>query len=129
VRSWTSRSTENTPSPSRIDRLWAPGYSNSSRRLERAEAARFLHSALRVLPPQTRQVIVLRDLRGLDYQEIAASLGIPEGTVKSRLNRGRRELALVIYRRLKRRQMPARYQPEKARQLDTMRIMVAAQAS
>jgi len=52
-----------------------------------------LQRALARLSPELREAVVLRDLQGLDYQEIRAILGVPEGTVKSRINRGRIELA------------------------------------
>jgi RNA polymerase sigma-70 factor (ECF subfamily) len=42
--------------------------------------------------------VVLRDLQGLSYQEMADSLGLPEGTVKSRINRGREELSRMLLR-------------------------------
>jgi RNA polymerase sigma-70 factor (ECF subfamily) len=42
--------------------------------------------------------VVMRDIQELSYQEIADRLGLPEGTVKSRINRGRRELARQIRR-------------------------------
>jgi RNA polymerase sigma-70 factor (ECF subfamily) len=49
--------------------------------------------AVRSLPRELREALVLCDLQGLAYEEIAASLGVPLGTVKSRINRGRLELA------------------------------------
>jgi RNA polymerase sigma-70 factor (ECF subfamily) len=45
-----------------------------------------------------REAVVLRDLQDLDYAEVAQVLGVPEGTVKSRINRGRLELAKVLKR-------------------------------
>jgi DNA-directed RNA polymerase specialized sigma24 family protein len=42
--------------------------------------------------------VILRDIQELSYQEIAETLGVPEGTVKSRINRGRTELARQIAR-------------------------------
>ena len=51
-----------------------------------------VRQALDDLPPQLREVIVLRELEGLSYQEIAAVTEIPIGTVMSRLSRGRRQL-------------------------------------
>jgi RNA polymerase sigma-70 factor (ECF subfamily) len=45
-----------------------------------------------------RETVILRDLEELDYKEIAQVLNVPEGTVKSRLNRGRAELARVLKR-------------------------------
>jgi RNA polymerase sigma-70 factor (ECF subfamily) len=62
-------------------------------RLEREERARLVHRAVRALPPDLRLPLVLCDLQGQPYDEIAASLQIPLGTVKSRINRARLELA------------------------------------
>jgi RNA polymerase sigma-70 factor, ECF subfamily len=61
--------------------------------LEREERKRFVHRGLRSLPPALREPLLLCDLEGLSHEEAAASLDIPVGTVKSRLNRGRLELA------------------------------------
>jgi RNA polymerase sigma-70 factor (ECF subfamily) len=52
--------------------------------------------ALRRLSPELREAVILRDLQGLEYNEIQGVLGVPEGTVKSRINRGRIELARVL---------------------------------
>ena len=57
-----------------------------------------LRQALQMLPPTLRTAVVLRDLQELSYQEIADQLGLPEGTVKSRINRGRLELARQLKR-------------------------------
>jgi RNA polymerase sigma-70 factor (ECF subfamily) len=62
------------------------------------EASEVLQAALQKLSPELRETVVLRDLEGLEYREIAAILNVPEGTVKSRLNRGRAELARVLRR-------------------------------
>ena len=51
-----------------------------------------LHAALKSLGRPYREVIVLRDIEGLSYEEVAAALDLNVGTVKSRLNRGRTEL-------------------------------------
>jgi RNA polymerase sigma-70 factor (ECF subfamily) len=51
-----------------------------------------LHAALKSLSRPYREVIVLRDIEGLSYEEVAATLDMNVGTVKSRLNRGRTEL-------------------------------------
>lgn len=63
------------------------------RGLEREERAQLVHRGLRSLPAALRETLILCDLEGLSHDEAAASLGIPVGTVKSRLNRGRLELA------------------------------------
>lgn len=57
-----------------------------------AETAAAIQKALLELEEESRAVIVLRDMEGQSYQEIAVQLGIPEGTVKSRLARGREAL-------------------------------------
>jgi RNA polymerase sigma-70 factor (ECF subfamily) len=57
-----------------------------------------LRQALETLPIALRTAVVLRDLQELSYQEIADRLGLPEGTVKSRINRGRIELAHQLRR-------------------------------
>ncbi len=62
------------------------------------ERAEYLMSGLRELTPELREAVILRDIEGLTYQEIADLLGIPDGTVKSRINRGRIELAKVLKR-------------------------------
>lgn len=66
----------------------------------RRERVRFLLEALADLPDELAEVVILRDLDGLDYREIGDFLRLPDGTVKSRLNRARIELAKAIRRRL-----------------------------
>ena len=62
------------------------------------EASEVLQAALQKLSPELRETVILRDLEELEYREIAQVLNVPEGTVKSRLNRGRAELARVLRR-------------------------------
>lgn len=62
------------------------------------EAGELLQAALEKLSPELRETVILRDLQEMEYREIAQVLGIPEGTVKSRLNRGRAELVRVLRR-------------------------------
>ncbi|MCI0620781.1 MAG: sigma-70 family RNA polymerase sigma factor [Acidobacteria bacterium] len=61
--------------------------------LERQERAVLLRKALDRLPPQLKEAVILRDLEELSYEEIERILKVPAGTVKSRINRGRVELA------------------------------------
>src|SRR5215213_461242 len=68
--------------------------------LEQVDLKSLIRQALAELPAALRQAVTLRDLQEFSYQEIADQLGLPEGTVKSRINRGRLELARQI-RRLK----------------------------
>jgi RNA polymerase sigma-70 factor (ECF subfamily) len=66
--------------------------------LERHDLAQELRRALQQLPEALRTAVVMRDIQELSYQEIADRLQLPEGTVKSRINRGRHELARQITR-------------------------------
>jgi RNA polymerase sigma-70 factor, ECF subfamily len=63
---------------------------------EAAELSVQLQRGLARLSPELREAVILRDLQGLEYNEIQAALDVPEGTVKSRINRGRVELARVL---------------------------------
>jgi len=62
------------------------------------ETGETVHRALQKLSPELREAVILRDLQDMDYREIAAVLKVPEGTVKSRINRGRAELARLLQR-------------------------------
>ena len=62
------------------------------------EVSETVHAALGKLSPELREAVILRDLQDMDYKEIAAVLKVPEGTVKSRINRGRAELARLLQR-------------------------------
>ena len=67
-------------------------------RVQSREAGETVHHALQKLSPELREAVILRDLQDMDYREIAAVLRVPEGTVKSRINRGRAELARLLQR-------------------------------
>jgi len=64
--------------------------------LELRDRVHLLRVALDTLAPTLRTAVMLRDIQELTYQEIADRLSLPEGTVKSRINRGRTELARQI---------------------------------
>jgi RNA polymerase sigma-70 factor, ECF subfamily len=68
----------------------------ADRRLEQRDRVVLLRLALDTLAPTLRTAVMLRDIQELTYQEIADKLKLPEGTVKSRINRGRTELARQI---------------------------------
>ncbi|MGD9809323.1 MAG: RNA polymerase sigma factor [Deferribacterales bacterium] len=61
-----------------------------------SESDRILHQAVMKLPVKLRTVIILRELEELSYSEIAATAGISEGTVKSRISRAREELRNLL---------------------------------
>ena len=66
--------------------------------VEAREAREQVQQALQKLSPDLREAVILRDIQDMDYREIAQALKVPEGTVKSRINRGRTELARLLQR-------------------------------
>jgi RNA polymerase sigma-70 factor (ECF subfamily) len=66
--------------------------------LEQRDRVALVRQALSALPETLRIVVLMRDIQELSYQDIADRLSLPEGTVKSRINRGRTELARQIHR-------------------------------
>lgn len=73
-------------------------YGRTDSMLAGREASQLLQGALQKLSPELRETVILRDIEEMEYREIADVLQIPEGTVKSRLNRGRAELAKILRR-------------------------------
>ncbi len=67
-------------------------------RVHRRETQEMVQKALQKLSPELREAVILRDLQDMDYKDIALALKVPEGTVKSRINRGRVELARLLSR-------------------------------
>jgi RNA polymerase sigma-70 factor (ECF subfamily) len=57
-----------------------------------------IQEALKQVSPELREAVILRDLEDMDYKDIAEVLGVPQGTVKSRISRGRSELARLLKR-------------------------------
>jgi RNA polymerase sigma-70 factor (ECF subfamily) len=80
-----------------IDRLIAKDPSPHESAAKK-ELAKMVQEALARVSVELREAVILRDLQDLDYKEIAQVLGIPEGTVKSRISRGRAELARLLER-------------------------------
>ena len=83
--------------PRPADRLMARGPSQHELAAKK-ELANMVQRALARVSVELREAVILRDLQDLDYKEIAQVLGIPEGTVKSRISRGRAELARLLER-------------------------------
>jgi RNA polymerase sigma factor (sigma-70 family) len=72
--------------------------SSVQREMERRELGAQVQAGIDKLSPDLRTCVILRDIEELSYQEIVDLLRIPEGTVKSRINRGRIELAKILRR-------------------------------
>ena len=85
------RSLEDGPPGDRRTPTAAPA-DNPEERFERAEFQARLDRAVESLPPDQKSVFVLRFHESLSYEEISRTLGLPLGTVMSRLNRARRKL-------------------------------------
>jgi RNA polymerase sigma factor (sigma-70 family) len=67
-----------------------------------AQDVRQLRACLEALPREYREVLVLREMEDLSYREISTVVGVPIGTVMSRLSRGRDQLAVLMHRALQR---------------------------
>jgi RNA polymerase sigma-70 factor (ECF subfamily) len=80
-----------------VDRLTAGGRSPHEL-VAQKELAKMVQDGLARVSVELREAVILRDLQDMDYKEIAQVLGIPEGTVKSRISRGRAELARLLER-------------------------------
>ncbi len=84
-------------SPTLADQL-ADGRPSQEQHVAGQQLKRRIQAALKELSPELREAVILRDLEDMDYKEIALVLRIPEGTVKSRISRGRGELARLLQR-------------------------------
>jgi len=88
---------ESTEELKPVDRLTAAGPSPHESAAQK-ELAKMVQNALARVSVELREAVILRDLQDMDYKEIAQVLSIPEGTVKSRISRGRAELARLLER-------------------------------
>jgi RNA polymerase sigma-70 factor (ECF subfamily) len=87
-----------------IDRL--PGSDDPHEQTERRQQLRLISSSLRQISEELATLVLMRDFAGLSYQEMAEATELPLGTVKSRLNRARLELAAAVRRRMQIRAVP-----------------------
>jgi RNA polymerase sigma-70 factor (ECF subfamily) len=83
--------------PSKADRLVATGKSQEQH-VSGMQLRAQIQEALQQVSPELREAVILRDLEDMDYKDIAEILHIPQGTVKSRISRGRSELARLLKR-------------------------------
>jgi RNA polymerase sigma-70 factor, ECF subfamily len=77
-------------------RITQSSFDSPERSLLREENRKLVWKGLDRLSPEIRMTIILRDIEGRSYEEIADSLSLPLGTVKSRVNRGRVQLAGIL---------------------------------
>ena len=71
-------------------------FADPSDLLEQRELSERVHAALVQLSDDLREAVILRDLEGFAYEEIVDIINVPMGTVKSRINRGRVEMAKIL---------------------------------
>ena len=69
-----------------------PGAQNAEEALLRDDSSKLLRQALETLPTDSREVLILREIQGMSYKEISEVMGMPTGTVMSRLSRARSRL-------------------------------------
>jgi len=81
----------------KLDRL-ADGGRNQEQHVAGMELRAQIQEALKQVSPELREAVILRDIEDMDYKDIAVALGVPAGTVKSRISRGRSELARLLQR-------------------------------
>ena len=87
--------TADADGPTRAERLADPR-GGQERHVAGVELRAKIQAALAQVSPELREAVILRDLEDMDYREIAETLCIPQGTVKSRISRGRAELARLL---------------------------------
>ena len=81
----------------KLDRL--PGFGRTQEQhVSGLQLRAQIQHALKQVSPELREAVILRDLEDMDYKDIAEVLGVPTGTVKSRISRGRAELAKLLKR-------------------------------
>jgi len=74
----------------------ASGTGDPEMQLLQNETQRILWAGLNRLPADIRMAVILKEIQGKSYEETASITGVPEGTVKSRVNRGRLQLARIL---------------------------------
>lgn len=85
---------QNTSLDNLVEQGWSPtdGDNTPEKHAVHAETRRMLHAAIRELPEDMRAAVVMRDIDGYAYDEIAGILNTNVGTIKSRISRGREKL-------------------------------------
>src|SRR5690348_10932771 len=81
---WRARRRETTTSDQMLDAVTSSPLSGPDRAAERSQQASDVRRAIESLPDEFREAVVLREIEGLSYKEVAAVIGVPIGTVMSR---------------------------------------------
>jgi RNA polymerase sigma-70 factor (ECF subfamily) len=79
-----------------VEPLDASEYSQPEHALEKAEEDRRIHHALSRLSPEHKAVLIMKDMEGQKYETMAEVLGVPIGTIRSRLHRARLEMRELL---------------------------------
>jgi RNA polymerase sigma-70 factor (ECF subfamily) len=97
---WRSRRRVPSTTDESLERVSSPASSGPDRSFQRAQQTSDVRRAIESLPDEFREAVVLREIEGLSYKEVASVIGVPIGTVMSRLSRARERLKelLVKYR-------------------------------
>lgn len=98
-RRGSGRSAELTSVPEAELHQSQPGAIGAQEALEVADERAAVQAAIAELPEEQRLLVVLRDIEGLSYTDIAQVAELPEGTVRSRLHRAREKLAQLLEKR------------------------------
>ena len=96
---WRSRKPSSGGADELLASVPAAASSNPDQAVERRQQANDVRRAIELLPDEFREVVVLREIEGLSYKEVAGVVGVPIGTVMSRLSRARERLKelLAVY--------------------------------
>ena len=96
---WRTRRQMPSATDEALQRVSSPASAQPDRSFQRAQRVSDVRRAIEVLPNEFREAIVLREIEGLSYKEVAAVIGVPIGTVMSRLSRARERLKdlLIAY--------------------------------
>ena len=99
---WLKQHHGHDPTASFDEAIHSPGSDalDPEKQFQRKATRELLHEALEELPPEFREVVILRELEGCSYREIATIVGVPLGTVMSRLTRARDRLQQCLPPRL-----------------------------
>ena len=93
---WLGRNRANVAPPEALDEAVAPDWTSPDLTVQRRQDAGAVRRAIALLPEDFREVVVLREIEGLTYKEIAAIIEVPVGTVMSRLSRARDRLQELL---------------------------------